>query len=84
MAICYHRCCEALAAGFIQLVKEDTKTNLADAFIGPKMEGAVGTYLVLAVGLQSQMFVSEISCKTWPMEVSSLVAVAKGDRQSRR
>jgi hypothetical protein len=27
MAICYHRCHEALAAGFIQLAKEDTKTN---------------------------------------------------------
>jgi hypothetical protein len=28
VAICYHRCQEALAAGFIQLAKEDTKTNL--------------------------------------------------------
>jgi hypothetical protein len=32
VATCYHRCHEALAAGFIQLAKEDTKTNLADVF----------------------------------------------------
>jgi hypothetical protein len=32
MAICYHRCRKALTAGFIQLAKEDTKTNLVDAF----------------------------------------------------
>jgi hypothetical protein len=32
MAICYHRCRKALAAGFIQLAKEDTKTTLADSF----------------------------------------------------
>jgi hypothetical protein len=35
VAICYHRCHETLAAGFIQLAKEDTKTNLADAFTKP-------------------------------------------------
>jgi hypothetical protein len=35
VAICYHRCREALAADFIQLAKEDTKTNLADAFMKP-------------------------------------------------
>jgi hypothetical protein len=34
-AICYHRCHEALAAGYIQLAKKDTKTNLADAFTKP-------------------------------------------------
>jgi hypothetical protein len=33
VAICYHRCRKALEAGFIQLAKEDTKTNLADAFM---------------------------------------------------
>jgi hypothetical protein len=35
VVICYHRCHEALAAGFIQLAKEDTKTHLADAFTKP-------------------------------------------------
>jgi hypothetical protein len=35
VAICYHRCRKALAAGFIRLAKEDTKTNLADAFTNP-------------------------------------------------
>jgi hypothetical protein len=35
MVFCYHMCHEALAAGFIQLVKEDTKTNLAAAFMKP-------------------------------------------------
>jgi hypothetical protein len=35
VAIGYYRCHEALEAGFIQLAKEDTKTNLSDAFTKP-------------------------------------------------
>jgi hypothetical protein len=35
VAICYHRCREAVAAGFIQLAEDDTKTNLADIFTKP-------------------------------------------------
>jgi Reverse transcriptase (RNA-dependent DNA polymerase) len=35
VAICYHRCREAQAAGFVQIAKEDTKTNLADALTKP-------------------------------------------------
>jgi hypothetical protein len=49
MAICYHRCRKALAAGFIQLAKEDTKTNLADAFMkplpGPRRKELLGRVL---------------------------------------
>jgi hypothetical protein len=49
VAICYHRCREALAAGFIQLAKEDTKTNLADAFTkplpGPRWKELLGRIL---------------------------------------
>jgi hypothetical protein len=32
VAICYHRCRESLAAGFIRLAKEHMSTNLVDAF----------------------------------------------------
>jgi hypothetical protein len=49
VAICYHRCREALAAGFVQLAKEDTKTNLADAFTkplpGPRRKELLGRIL---------------------------------------
>jgi hypothetical protein len=49
VAICYHRCWEALAAGFIWLAKEDTKTNLADAFTkplpGPRQKELLGRIL---------------------------------------
>jgi spore germination protein GerM len=49
VAICYHRCRQALAAGFIQLAKEDTKTNLADAFTkllpGPRRKELLGRVL---------------------------------------
>jgi hypothetical protein len=49
VAICYHRCREALAAGFIQLAKEDTKTNLVDAFTkplpGPRRKELLGRVL---------------------------------------
>jgi hypothetical protein len=49
VAICYHRCHEALAAGFIQLAKEDTKTNLVDAFMkplpGPRRKELLGRIL---------------------------------------
>jgi spore germination protein GerM len=49
VAICYHRCREALAAGFVQLAKEDTKTNLADAFtkllLGPRRKELLGRIL---------------------------------------
>jgi hypothetical protein len=31
IAICYHCCRESLAAGFVQLAREHTKTNLAEA-----------------------------------------------------
>ena len=31
-AICYHRCCEAVAAGTVRVAKEGTKTNLSDLF----------------------------------------------------
>jgi hypothetical protein len=34
-AICYHRVCEAEAAGIIQVAKEDSKTNLADGLTKP-------------------------------------------------
>jgi hypothetical protein len=49
VAICFQRCREALAAGFIQLAKEDTKTNLADAFTkplpGPRRKDLLGWIL---------------------------------------
>jgi hypothetical protein len=49
VAICYHRCHEALAAGFVQLAKEDTKTNLADAVTkslpGPRRKELLGRIL---------------------------------------
>jgi hypothetical protein len=49
VGICYHRCHEALAAGFIQLSKEDTKTNLADVFTkllpGPRWKELLGRVL---------------------------------------
>jgi tRNA A37 N6-isopentenylltransferase MiaA len=49
VAICYHRCREDLAAGFIQLAKEDMKTNLADAFMkllpGPRRKELLGRVL---------------------------------------
>jgi hypothetical protein len=49
VAICYHRCREALAAGFIQLAKEHTSTNLADAltkpFPGPRRKELLGRIL---------------------------------------
>jgi hypothetical protein len=49
VVICYHRCREALAAGFIQLAKEDTKTNLADVFTkplpGPRRKELLGRIL---------------------------------------
>jgi hypothetical protein len=35
VAICYHRCREAQAAGFVQITKEHTSTNLADALTKP-------------------------------------------------
>jgi hypothetical protein len=35
VAICYHRCREAQAAGFVQITKEHTTTNLADALTKP-------------------------------------------------
>jgi hypothetical protein len=49
VAICYHRCREALAAGFIRLAKEHTLTNLADAFTkplpGPRQKELLGRNL---------------------------------------
>jgi hypothetical protein len=49
VTICYHRCHEALAAGFIQLAKEDKKTNLADIFTkllpGPRQKELLGRVL---------------------------------------
>jgi len=33
--ICYHRVCKAVAAGIIQIAKEDTETNLADILTKP-------------------------------------------------
>jgi hypothetical protein len=49
VAICYHRCCEVLAAGFIRLAKEHTSTNLADAFTkplpGPRRKELLGRIL---------------------------------------
>jgi hypothetical protein len=49
VAICYHRCREALAAGFIWLAKEHTSTNLADAFTkplpGPRRKELLGRIL---------------------------------------
>jgi hypothetical protein len=49
VAICYHRCCEGLAAVFIRLAKEDMKTNLADAFTkplpGPRRKELLGRIL---------------------------------------
>jgi hypothetical protein len=46
MEISYHRCREALVAGFIQLAKEDMKTNLADEFRkrfpGPRWKELLG------------------------------------------
>jgi hypothetical protein len=49
VAICYHRYREALAAGFIQLAKEDTKTILVDAFmkplLGPRWKELLGRVL---------------------------------------
>jgi hypothetical protein len=49
VAICYHRCRKTLAAGFIQLAKEDTKTNLAYAFTkplpGPRWKEQLGRVL---------------------------------------
>jgi hypothetical protein len=49
VAICDHRCRKALAAGFIQLAKEDTKTDLADAFTkplpGPRQKELLGRIL---------------------------------------
>jgi hypothetical protein len=49
VVICYHRCHKALAAGFIQLAKEDTKTNMADAFMkplpGPRCKELLGRIL---------------------------------------
>jgi hypothetical protein len=49
VAICYHRCRKALAAGFIRLAKEDTTTNLADAFTkplpGPRRKELLGRVL---------------------------------------
>jgi hypothetical protein len=49
VAICYHRCHEALAAGFIRLAKEHTSTNLADAFTkplpGPRRKKLLGRIL---------------------------------------
>jgi hypothetical protein len=49
VAICYHRCREALAAGFIRLAKEHTSTNLADAFTkplpGPRRKELLGRIL---------------------------------------
>jgi hypothetical protein len=49
VAICYHRCREALAAGFIQSANEGTKTNLADAFtkplLGPRRKELLGRIL---------------------------------------
>jgi hypothetical protein len=49
VAICYHRCREALATGFIRLAKEHTSTNLADAFTkplpGPRRKELLGRIL---------------------------------------
>jgi hypothetical protein len=49
VGICYHRSHKALAAGFIRLAKEDTKTNLADAFTkplpGPRRKELLGRIL---------------------------------------
>jgi hypothetical protein len=53
MAICYHRCHEALAAGFVQLAKDDTKTNFHKTVTGSKMERAVGTGSVLSAITES-------------------------------
>jgi hypothetical protein len=49
VTISYHRCRKALAAGFIQLAKEDTKTTLPDAFTkplpGPRWKELMGRIL---------------------------------------
>jgi hypothetical protein len=49
MAIGYHRCHKALSAGFMQLAKEEMKTNIADAFTkllpGPRWKELLGWVL---------------------------------------
>jgi hypothetical protein len=80
-AICYHRVCEAEAAGIIRVAKEDSKTNLADGLTKPLPRDMRGRLFGrILYGLYSD---KEVEC---PSHTSGYVYDTKGDssRNERR